>query len=425
MNRIIIITLAVLTLGITACKKELDHPPINELTDGQIITLDTLLAMYEGEDIYIDNEVSLYATVTMDEIEGNVYKNVFIQDGNSAVNMRMTSSSDLAVGDYIRVNLKGTYLTNYNGVIQLDSVDTDNSIVVQAKDQDLTPQVVSIEELDSSFINAQVAEASDEGYIYRFTSKLIMLENVQFTASDLENTYADVPNSSSQNVTLEDCEGHQILVRSSAYADWAADSLATGNGSMVCIVSRYGDELQLYIRSIKEVELTDSRCSGELFLKDFEDESVTSGGWTTYNVSGSVSWTTGYYSSNNYAYISNWDGSANSACESWLISPEIDLMESTAAILSFENDVNYSGPALALMVSTNYTEGTDPSTNGTWTDISSSVTWDPETLAWNFYNTGDIDLSSYIGQSIHFAFKYTGTNSTGSTWEIDDIRFIG
>ena len=72
--------LLILSLGliIISCKKEVDSPPENVLTDGQIITMDTLLAMYDGSPYKFESDVSVYATVTMDEVDGNIYKNIFI-----------------------------------------------------------------------------------------------------------------------------------------------------------------------------------------------------------------------------------------------------------------------------------------------------------------------------------------------------------
>jgi len=37
-------------------------------------------------------------------------------------------------------------------------------------------------------------------------------------------------------------------------------------------------------------------------------------------------------------------------------------------------------------------------------------------------NSGDIDLSTYISTNTRVAFKYTGTENSGSTWEIDDVQ---
>jgi hypothetical protein len=105
--------------------------------------------------------------------------------------------------------------------------------------------------------------------------------------------------------------------------------------------------------------------------------------------------------------------------ENWLISPSIDLTPYGAPTLSFDNAKNYSGPALEVLISTNYVSGA-PST-GTWTNLSPALS----SGAWAWINSGELSLSAYIQSNVHIAFKYTGTASDGSTWEIDNIKIKG
>jgi len=238
-----IILIFSLSLAIFSCEKEIDHPPITALEDNQIITLDTLLALYQGEDIVFDKDVSVYATVTMDEVDGNVYKNLFIQDGNSAINMRLESSGDLFVGDYIRINLKGTLLSKFSGVMQLNQVDFDKNIAIQKSNAPLTPQTSTISGLKASFLTTLATEPGDVSYQWEHGSKLVKLNNVQFSAGDLNGTYADGPAQQSKNLNLIDCDGNAILVRTSGYANFANDTIPTHNGDITVIVSRYNDDL--------------------------------------------------------------------------------------------------------------------------------------------------------------------------------------
>ncbi len=414
----------ILTLGVSilSCKKELDHPPINEVNDSEMVSLDSLIAMYQGQDIKFDTNYYVYATVTMDEVDGNIYKQIYIQQDEKAINVRVLQSGYLFVGDSIRINLKGTTLSKYAGVMQLDSVDFTKNVAVQATGKYLQPKLVTIEDLDTSFTNVLASEPSNPNVQYKYLSQLVVLENVQFSAADLGTTYADAAGQQSKNIMLEDCDGNSIIVRTSGYANFANELVAQGNGRLVAIVSRYNSDLQLLIRSFNEIDMVDQRCFGQM-LFDFEDGTLQ--GWQNVSVSGAVSWVPSSFSGSYFAKITNWDGTANSACETWLISPEIDFTNSATASMQFMNDVNYSGPALQLLVSTDYTGVGDPSQVGTWVDISSQVTWDPVTNGWGFNDSGVIDLSAYVGGTVYIAFKYTGTASSGSTWEIDDIKING
>jgi hypothetical protein len=423
--------LLILSLGliIISCKKEVDSPPENVLTDGQVLTLDSLLAIYDGNPYKFENDISVFATVTMDEVDGNIYKNIFIQEGESAINMRLQSSGDLFVGDYIRINLNGTVLSKFSGVMQLDSVDFAKNIAVQESNKPLTSSIVTITDLNSSFINLLASEPADPNMLWNYGSSLVKLENVQFTAAAIGGTYADGPGQQSLNIILEDCSGNQILVRTSGYSNFANELIAEGNGNLTAIVSRYNDEMQIYIRSFSEIDMTGERCAGQILLKDFEDNDILSGDWSVAQVTGADTWEIGSFSSN-VLVISNYDGTNNNACESWFISPSLDLSNSNGgASMSFDNDVNYSGDQLQLLVSSDFS-GTGNPNNANWIDLTGIVTWDPDTGGWGFSSTGEIDFLSLIPNgtnldNIHIAFKYIATNFDGSTWELDNISING
>jgi hypothetical protein len=37
-------------------------------------------------------------------------------------------------------------------------------------------------------------------------------------------------------------------------------------------------------------------------------------------------------------------------------------------------------------------------------------------------SSGNLNISNFIGESIHVAFRYTSTNSACATWELDNIK---
>lgn len=395
-----------LLLLVLACEKEPDSPPVNVLGNDQIVTIDSLRAWETlNGPMSIQENYSVYGIVTMDESSGNIYKQLYIQDHTAAIQVRLSTSSDFKVGDSVRIALQGAYLSEYAGVIQLDSIDPDTDIIKQSSGNTFAPAVKQVSEIT----------LEDEG-------KLIKLENVQFQLSQLGLTYADAVNQSSQNRTLEGCDGSTIIVRTSGFSNFAGSPLPEGNGSLVCIVNQFNGELQLLVRSPGEVNMSGTRCAGQLLLKDFDDNSVTSGGWIVQQVIGSSTWSTSSSGGADtpYGLISNWNGSANLQTESWLISPALDLSSSASADLSFVNACNYSGAALELLIATNYNGTGDPN-GASWTPL--TATWSAGSWAW--VNSGVIDLSSYLQSNVRIAFKYTGSTTNGKTWELDDIVING
>ena len=171
-------------------------------------------------------------------------------------------------------------------------------------------------------------------------------------------------------------------------------------------------------------------CASAQYLdKDFNDLSLTSGGWTTQIIIDTTNWFVRDYGGDKFANCTNYNNGTNSPSNTWLISPSIDLSSATQPILNFKTIMKYQGFALSLKISTDYDGTSNPTQQGTWNDISNLAIWDTDASSWGdpnapfpgWYNSGDVDLSSYISQNTYIAFQYTGSASSGSNWELDDI----
>jgi Secretion system C-terminal sorting domain len=107
--------------------------------------------------------------------------------------------------------------------------------------------------------------------------------------------------------------------------------------------------------------------------------------------------------------------------ESWLITPEIDLTTATGPKLQYyeyvELDQGLEGQH-DVLISTDY-DGTDTPDLFNWTVIRTGIV---DIFSWDLR---EIDLSSYIGETVYIAFQYTGVQEDvgdfGSSWYIDDV----
>ena len=355
-------------------------------------------------------DVSVYGIITMDEDDGNIYKSVYMQDHTGAINVRLRSGGGLYQGDSIRIALNGTYLNQFNGVLQLDSVGADIHVIKQSVANIFAPEVTTIDQLTTAK-----------------ESQLIQLNNVQFVQWQTTETYADKANQESKDLLLEDTDGNTVVVRTSGYASFADEQVAQGSGSIVLIAAVYNGAMQLLIRSYAEVNLNGTRFTGLALNKDFNDDDIFSDGWTTQAMIGTstVEWETSSAGGapNPYAVIKNYnfDLGVNEATDSWLISKSIDLSASTTPLLSFDNAYNYTGAPLEVYISTDYVSGLPSS--GTWTELTSFANWSAGSFT--FVNSGQIDLSAYTSSNVHIAFRYQGSASDGSTWELDNIIIKG
>lgn len=397
--------MAVTASLLLSCEKDLDTPPERTLPVGEVLTVAQLRSLYDpvtGTPVRFGGDSSVYAVVTADEQNGNLYKNVYVQDHTGGIVLRLLNSGGLYQGDSIRIYLPGTILSAYRGMLQLDSVDVDNNTVKQAVGVQKQPQVVTV---------AQVTPAMQ--------GKLVRLEGVEFIASEVGQTYANAAAQQTVNRTLSDCSAN-IIVRNSGYANFAGQPLPSGNGSFVAVVGQFDNDMQLFIRDISEVQLNGPRCSGALPIiqKDFNDASVTSGGWITWT-DNNIPWTTnsvGSFDGTPYGQCRNFINSVNVPGEAWLISPPVNLSGATNPALSFITACNYNGAQLQVLVSTDYSSGA-PST-GAWTALTPTLSGG----SWAWVQSGALSLTSYLTPNVRIAFKYSGTSSDGKTWEVDDIR---
>jgi len=389
----------VLAALISSCEKDFEAPVVKVLATGNIQTIAQIRALYQpGKTLKITEDISVFGVVTMDETTGNLYKESYIVDGTGNLYLRFISNSGLYTGDSIRVNLNGAKILKYNQMLQIDSLHPDNSVVKLSTQNFQIPEVVSIASLLSDLDAAQ--------------GKLVHINDAFFAEGGQGLSFADGTNQVDGSRYLFALNGDDIEVRTSGYSNFADDTLPSGAGKLIGIVAQYNDDLQLLIRDPKELEMAGQAP----VLKTFNDQSITSNGWSTQIVVGPFDWsTTDQGSNSHYAALTNYD-SGNTTSEVWLISPAFDFSSSTTPSLSFKNASNYNGPDLEIMVSINY-DGTSLPATAIWIPLSATLS----SGGFEWVPSGIISLSSSLGANTHVAFKYTGTSSDGKTWELDNI----
>jgi len=403
-----ILILATAIILSSCVKEDFDLPPENTLPVGDVVTIQDLKTLYSSQGEYvIENTSSLYAVVTMDDKTGNIYKTAYIQDETGAIAIHQEGYGGIYQGDSVRIYLKGLKIGTYRELFQIDApdgegFDINKHIIKQDTKVEVEPEITTINQIKSNPNSYQ--------------AKLVKINNTQFIPEDTSKTYANAETQDSRNTNLIDNQGNTIIVRTSGYANFANEPVPNGNGSIIAIVGQYEQDMQLYIRTPDELNM-----SGDRFLaivKNFENNSF--GDWTTYNLEGASEWTIDDFYGNKYAKMSGYED--DTANEDWLISPAFNMNLYSNETFSFYNACNYSGNDIQVKVSTNYTEGNPPS-NATWTDITSQVTL--SSGSWNWVYSGEVDLSSYLTSNLHIAFVYTSTSSASKTWEIDDIVLLG
>ncbi|MCU4675278.1 endonuclease/exonuclease/phosphatase family protein [Catenovulum sp. 2E275] len=159
-----------------------------------------------------------------------------------------------------------------------------------------------------------------------------------------------------------------------------------------------------------------------LFSEDFSKG--LNGQFTAYSVSSDKNWGLDDYRGVITALMNGYGGTTGS--DDWLISPAIDLTPAgiTAAQFSFTSRVRFDGKNLSVKASTDYVAGTDPS-KATWVELNAALPQDGQgSSGSSFESSGNIDLATYLGQSVYLAYHYQTTadaEGNNAAWHIDDV----
>lgn len=152
----------------------------------------------------------------------------------------------------------------------------------------------------------------------------------------------------------------------------------------------------------------------------------TLGDWTAVDVKGNKEWYASEYAGTPYASMTAYNGDGEQ--EDWLISPEIEIPETTdggantVAQLSFVVKYRFhNGDCLTAYVSEDYAG--DVAT-ATWTEISSEFALAlSDANNDNYATAGYAALNSYAGKKIRVAFKYTGSaDGVTTTLQLTDVK---
>ncbi len=402
-----------LFLTIVSCKKKFENPaPAAPVANAGTMTIARIRAIHFNHynvgaptKFYrFNHDSTIECTVIADEASGNLYKTVYVKDATAAIKINLRNGGGIATGDKIRVNLRNVLLNNYGGVIQLDSVMLEEKINKISSGNPVEPIKLTYNQLITS-------QAST------YESQLVQLDSVQFELGSKNQPFADAVNRETLERTIVSLTNTTpLIVRTSGYSNFATNLTPCGSGKMMVIMGQYNGTKQLTLRQYGDINFAPGACP--YLTKNFEDKSLTSGGWRTINAVGNTQW--GVSTFGNYAACSNYANFTNNLAETWLLSPSINLSNSTNPILNFISVYNYSGPAMQVLVSTNYTDGNpNAATWGTLTPtLPTAAQWSP------WVNSGNLNLSAYKQPNVTIAFKYTGTSNNGSTWQVDNIVVV-
>jgi len=262
--------MTVLSAALFSCKRTFDAPPgpaDPNLTPTH--TIKQLRAMHTvaGALDEITSDIIIAGTVVANDKSGNLYKEIYIQDGSAGINVLLDAIglyNSFPVGRKVYIKVKGLTLSDYNrlpqlgvkavvaGVPSLQGIASNlisQYLIGGTLNNPVVPKVVTVSQLTTSMHDSLLGT-------------LVQLNNYEFVPADTGKTYADTSNyRNSVNLTVRGCMANSsIIIRTSGFANFAGVNVPNGNGTLTAIYTLFGTTKQLIIRDTSDLQFNGPRC---------------------------------------------------------------------------------------------------------------------------------------------------------------------
>lgn len=239
-------------------------------------TVDLIPSSQANDTVRITEDWQLKVRVTGNDIQGNIYNQIAVQDESGEGLLICIQKGGLfgflPVGQEILVNLKGLYIGIYGNNVQIGVPYTNTSGRTFPSRMNFNVWNEHFKILgaaDASKVVPEkfdVSKLKDVAYVKSHRGKLMTLENVEMDGADGKLAWApeadkDAGNGVSRTVKIGGKAQSLMVVRSSTYADFAAKAMPTGKVNLTGIFtvyatnpSKYGYTWQILLRSDSDIE---------------------------------------------------------------------------------------------------------------------------------------------------------------------------
>lgn len=211
----------------------------------------------------------LKAYVIGNDESGNIYKQIYLQDETGAILIIVNLTGQFGqfpIGQEVIVELDNLCVGKYYGAYQIGAPTLSKSVSSSGKVNygmnRLTSRlmfenihrngVADIEKVNSLCKTYTTLPASTESV----RNTLVHLQNVSFDGGGTKQFAPMVSGKPTTGTAKLNVGSSKIDVRTSGYANFAADTIPGGTGSMTVILSQYFDNLQITIRGRNDLIFT-------------------------------------------------------------------------------------------------------------------------------------------------------------------------
>ena len=402
----------------------------NSLREKNVISIADLKTQFasvvnSSTDAYklIEKDMMIKAVVTGNDVSGNIYNQVSVQDKSGAIIIAINGSGlsgYLPVGQEILINLKGLYIGNYRKLPQIGGVNTklsDGTLSMGKIERAVWNEhfkILNPGEADASTVVPEefdLTKLTDAAYMEANVGKLMTLKKVKFASANGTNVWA--PDDTNTSLELIDAEtgkkisSSNLVVRNSGYSKFANEVVPQGVFDITGIFTRYNNTWQIVLRSTDDLKPVVLAYLSEPF-------DASQGNFTIDNIKLADGvefvwkWASAAYGMKASGYV---NGSKHEL-QSRLKSPAIDLKSAKSAKLMFDQAINFASDMKQECKVQISTDGK------TWTDL--DVQGYPKENSWTFVSS-TADLTKYCGKTIYIGFLYSSSPTSAPTWEVKNF----
>lgn len=244
----------------------------NSLTEQNVITIAELIKKYHNllfesttdQNKQIDEDIMIKGRITGNDVGGNIYKQVTLQDNTAAIIIAINEgglNGYLAEGSEILVDLKGLYIGGYRKQPEIGAPYNGTSIGRMQKDI-WAKHFKILGSPDASLIQPVdfFSTIKDDKKMEATCAKLVTLKDVTFKEADGKSTFST--GTSTGNAVNQELDGYgsKVVIRTSTYADFAAITLpydTVAKKKLKCditgIATRYNSTWQILIRKTSDI----------------------------------------------------------------------------------------------------------------------------------------------------------------------------
>ena len=371
----------------------------------------------------IEKDMMIKAVVTGNDVSGNIYNQVSVQDASGAIIIAINGSGlsgYLPVGQEILVNLKGLYIGSYKKLPQIGGVNTklsDGSLGMGKIERAIWNEhfkILNPGEADASTVVPEefdLTKLTDAAYMDANVGKLMTLKKVKFASANGTNVWA--PDDTNTSLELIDAETgkrinkNNLVVRNSGYSKFANEVIPQGVFDITGIFTRYNNTWQIVLRNTDDLKSVVLAYLSEPF-------DASQGNFTIDNIKLADGvefvwkWASAAYGMKASGYVNG----SKQELQSRLKSPAIDLKSAKSAKLMFDQAINFASDMKQECKVQISTDGK------TWTDL--DVQGYPTENSWTFVSS-TADLTKYCGKTIYIGFLYSSSPTSAPTWEVKNF----